>query len=149
MAIKKYGIALSLILISVLSFSQTKLPSLTVNDIDKSAAFEELVELLANSDYFIQNVEKDAGFIQVKFITKRKKGLFSRDSGNRIVYNIFIRSSDNNAVRISLQANVEKIVWDGEVYGSRDHYNDESVSNDPKDYDELLTLIESHFENRD
>lgn len=145
MTIKKYGIALSLILISVLGFSQTKLPSLTVKDIDKLAAFEELVELFTDSDYFIQNMEKDAGFIQVKFITKRKKGLFSRNSGNRVVYNIVIRSSDNNAVRIGLQANVEEIVWDGEVHGSKDYYKDEGVSSDPKDYEDILMFLESYF----
>lgn len=148
MVIKKIAITLNLILISVLGFSQTKLPSMTVKDIDKSTAFQELIELLGDSDYFIQNVNKEVGFIQVKFIKEGKKGIFSKDSGNRIVYNILIRSSDSHAVRIGLQANVEKIVWDGEVYRSKDHYNDEGISNDPKDYEELLKLIESHFEHQ-
>lgn len=147
MTIQKHVITLSLLLVSVLCFSQNKLPYLTVKDIDKTTAFDELVELLADSDYFIQNMDKDAGFIQVKFIMTRKKGLFSRDSGNRIMYNMLIKSSDNNTVRIDFQANVEKEIWNGEVFESSYYYRDEGVSHDPKDYEEIMGFIESHYEN--
>lgn len=145
--IKKYGIALGLMIISLWSFSQTKLPSLTVNDFDKPTAFEELVELLVDSDYFIQNMEKDAGFIQIKRVQKKKTGIFGKNTGDRIVYNILLREKEGGILLI-LQANVEKEVWNGQVNGSEYYYKDEGLSNDPKDYKEILTLIESHFENQ-
>jgi|GEM_PF-3678180 len=148
MIIKKYGIALSLLMASLFSFSQTKLPSMTVKDIDKSTAFEELVELLAESDYFIQNIEKDVGFIQIKRIQKKKAGIFGKNTGDRIVYNILLREREGGGVLLMLQANVEKEVWNGQVNGSEYYYRDEGVSHEPKDYEELVTLIESHFENQ-
>src|SRR5690606_8938623 len=110
MAFIKYGLSLCLLMDSFLGFSQTKLPSMTVKDIDKSTAFEELIELFGDSDYFIQIMEKDAGFIQVKFITNRRKGILSRNSGNRVIYNISIKSAVKKTIRIGLQANVEKEV---------------------------------------
>ena len=148
MIIKKYGIALGLMIISLLSFSQTKLPSLTVNDIDKPTAFEELVELLVDSDYFIQNTEKDAGFIQIKRVQKKKTGIFGKNTGDRIVYNILLRERKGGGVLLILQANVEKEVWNGQVNGSEYYYRDEGVSEDPRDYEEISAFIESHFENQ-
>ncbi|MBD1432945.1 hypothetical protein H8B06_08920 [Sphingobacterium sp. DN00404] len=147
MTIKKIGIVLSLLMVALFSFSQTKLPSMTVKDINKSTAFEELIELLGDSDYFIQNMEKDVGFIQIKRIQKKKTGIFGKNTGDRIVYNILLREKEGGILLI-LQANVEKEVWNGQVNGSEYYYRDEGVSNDLNDYEELLKLIESHFENQ-
>lgn len=119
-----------------------------VKDIDKATAFEELVELLAESDYFIQNIEKDVGFIQIKRIQKKKAGIFGKNTGDRIVYNILLREREGGGVLLMLQANVEKEVWNGQVNGSEYYYRDEGVSEDSRDYEELLKLIESHFENQ-
>lgn len=143
MTIKKYAIILNLILISFLGFTQTKLPSMTVKDTDKPTAFEELLELFAESDYFIQNIEKDAGFIQVKAVIK-KRGIFAKRAGNKIIYNIFVKQAEERVAQISLQANLEISDRTEDGY----YYRDEGVSNDPKDYEDILTLIESHFENQ-
>lgn len=141
MTIKKYGIALSLVLVSLLGFSQTKLPSMTVRDFDKRTAFEDLVELFAESDYFIQNMEKDAGFIQVKSVIK-KRGIFAKRAGNKIIYNIFVKQADERVARISLQANL--VISDRTEDGY--YYRDEGVSHDPRDYEEMLMFLASHFE---
>lgn len=143
MTIKKYAITLSLILISFLGFTQTKLPSMTVKDIDKSTAFDELVEFLADSDFFIQNIEKDAGFIQVKSVVKQR-GIFVKRAGNKITYNIFLKQISESLIQISLQANLEISDRTEDGY----YYRDEGVSEDPKDYEEILQFIESHFENQ-
>ncbi|TYR35564.1 hypothetical protein FXV77_12645 [Sphingobacterium phlebotomi] len=143
MTIKKYIITLSLILVSIFAFTQTKLPFLTVKDIDKRTAFEELVELLADSDYFIQNIEKQAGFIQVKAVIK-KRGIFAKRAGNKIMYNIFVKQASERVAQINFQANIEISDRTEDGY----YYRDEGISNDPKDYEELLKLIESHFENQ-
>jgi len=143
MLYRKYVLSLCLLLISLSGFSQTKLPSITVNDIDRSTAFEELVELFASSDFFIQNIEKDAGFIQVKVVIK-KRGIFAKRAGNKIIYNIFVKQVEERIAQINFQANLEISDRTEDGY----YYRDEGVSNDPKDYEELLTLIESHFENQ-
>lgn len=148
MAFIKYGLSLCLLMVSFMGFSQTKLPSMTVKDIDKSTAFEELIELLGDSDYFIQNMEKDVGFIQIKRIQKKKTGIFGKNTGDRIVYNILLREREGGGVLLILQANVEKEVWNGQVNGSEYYYRDEGVSYDPKDYEEIMGFIESHFENQ-
>lgn len=140
MTFLKYRISLCLLIANLFSFSQTKLPSMTVKDIDKSTAFEELVELLADSDYFIQNIEQDAGFIQVKAVIK-KRGIFAKRAGNKIIYNIFLKQVEERVAQITFQANLEISDRTEDGY----YYRDEGVSNDPKDYEELLTLIESHF----
>src|SRR5690606_19925061 len=143
MVIKKIAITLNLILISVLGFSQTKLPSMTVKGIDKSTAFQELIELLGDSDYFIQNMEKDAGFIQVKSVIKQR-GIFAKRAGNKITYNILLKQISEGLIQINFQANLEISDRTEDGY----YYRDEGISNDPKDYEELLKLIESHFEHQ-
>lgn len=63
------------------------------------------------------------------------------------MYNMLIKSSDNDTVRIDFQANVEKEIWNGEVFESSYYYRDEGVSHDPKDYEEIMGFIESHYKN--
>lgn len=143
MAMLRYGLFLCLMISSILSFSQTKLPSLTIENTDQSATFDKLVELLGDSDYFIQNMEKDAGFIQVKSVIK-KRGIFAKRAGNKIIYNILLKPTGEGATQIRLQANREISDRTEDGY----YYRDEGVSDDPKDYEELLTFIGSHLKNQ-
>ncbi|WP_133166325.1 hypothetical protein [Sphingobacterium haloxyli] len=143
MAFIKYGLSLCLLMVSSMGFSQTKLPSMTVKDIDKSTAFEELIELFGDSDYFIQNMEKDAGFIQVKSVIKQR-GIFAKRAGNRFTYNILLKQIGEGLIQINFQANPEISDRTEDGY----YYRDEGVSYDPKDYEEILAFIESHFENQ-
>lgn len=143
MARLKYGLSLCLMTLSILSFSQTKLPTLIVENLDQSTAFNELVELLGDSDYFIQNLEKDAGFIQVKSVIK-KRGIFAKRAGNKIVYNILLKPTGEGATQIRLQANREISDRTEDGY----YYRDDGVSDDPRDYEDLLTFLEAHFKNQ-
>jgi|SRR5690606_8001417 len=143
MAFIKYALSLCLLIVSVMGFGQTKLPSMTVKDIDKSTAFEELIELFGDSDYFIQNMEKDAGFIQVKSVIKQR-GIFAKRAGNKITYNILLKQISEGLIQVNLQANLEISDRTEDGY----YYRDEGVSYDPKDYEEILGFIESHFENQ-
>ena len=140
MVFSKNILSICLLFFSVSIFGQERLPFLKINDIDKSTAFDELVELFAESNFFIQTVNKEVGFIQVKRIIK-ERGLFAKRAGNRTVFNIITKALEQHAVRINIQANLE--ISDSTEDGY--YYRDEGVSYEPRDYEEIITLMESHF----
>ncbi|MBD1419994.1 hypothetical protein [Sphingobacterium chuzhouense] len=80
----------------------------------------------------------------INFFLVKQRGIFAKRAGNKITYNIFLKQISESLIQINLQANLEMSDRTEDGY----YYRDEGVSYDPKDYEEIMGFIESHFENQ-
>lgn len=147
MKISRFFVVVLFFFIVPFGFCQTKAPSLIVENLSPDDVFDSTVDFLIDSDYFIKSMDRNAGFIQVKIIDKSKKILSTR-RGQRTTFNLVLRPTEVALTTlISLQANVEELVWNGEVDADMYYYKDEGRVRDSRIYEELLDVLQEYFDN--
>src|SRR5690554_6136320 len=86
-----------LILCVTTGFSQTSTEDISFKTItvsyEKDTAFDKTIDFLQASDFFIQSVDKQAGFIQATIFLKERKKLLSAKEGEKRTLN-FLRSEE-------------------------------------------------------
>ncbi len=113
--------------------------SIDIFSSDQRTVFENTLRLLLNSDYFVQSVNKEAGFIQCKALVPDNRWLSKKD-GSIIEYNLLIRTVEKG-VRIDFQANLTEKIRMGSVGNVVNFVDDQGVTRDARYYNELMRYL--------
>ena len=108
--------------------------SIAVNT-GKEVAFDKTIDYLQTKDFFIQSVDKEAGFIQAKVFIKDRK-LLSAKVGERRTMNFILRSQVNNTT-ITLTIYSEGYFFSGNSNGH--YYEDKGIVADTSVYQGILS----------
>lgn len=102
----------------------------------KDIVFDKTIDYLQDKGYFIQSLDKQAGFIQAKvFLTSG--GLFSAKAGERRTMNLILRPADNNT-DVTLNIYVEQVY----LSSSGRYYEDKGILNDTAVYKGILAELQ-------
>jgi len=103
---------------------------------EKDIAFDRVVDRLLETDFVIQSVDKDAGFIQARAFFKDRRILSSK-KGERRTLNFVLRPH-RSGTKIVLQIYSEDYRFEGDV-GNRNYYYEENgIMDDAAVYQEIL-----------
>lgn len=118
--------------------------SILIN-VNQESIFDEVIDYLIEKGYFIQSLDKDAGFIQAKMFTENKK-LLSAKTGERITFNFFIRPQDVYSFQVILDIYVEEQSFGGDTGGSVYYYEEKGRPEDSKIYRDILEDLQKWIE---
>lgn len=107
---------------------------------DKDVVFDHTIDYLRSKDFFIQSVDKSAGFIQAKIFLKDKK-LLSSKSGERITVDFILRQRENETkVVLDIYSEELSTSWSKEMDVS--YYKDKGIVQDESLYRSMLNGLE-------
>src|SRR5690554_3524013 len=89
----------------------------------KDATFDDAVDYLQSGGFFIQSVDKQAGFIQAKKFLKEKKKAFSAKAGELRTLNFIFRPEDSGT-RVVLNIYSEIRYFGGDISNRTYYYED-------------------------
>jgi len=114
-----------------------------LTSIDQKQAFDDVINLLITSDYFIQSTDKEAGIIHCKEILT-KKGIFSVNKGTTLEYTLLFRDHAKGT-RINLQANLTEKRLTGGMNNTDYHNNDLGVTWEQIHYDSIINFLQENL----
>lgn len=124
-----------------LCFTSAVAQHFTIAEINTDSTFNKTIDFLQENKYFIQSLDKEAGFIQAKIYIKHNKVLSAKD-GERRTLNFVIRPTKNNHSKISLSIYCEENFFGGENLNRVYYYVDKGVSEDESLYKEVLDKLQ-------
>lgn len=99
-------------------------------------AFDKVIDLALNEDFFISNVDRKTNFLQMnKLSYKSKNGLIS--NGKRLTYNFVIRKKDELTSVVFLQVKIEDNLYKNYV----SYYVDKGITNDTSYYNSIIKRL--------
>ncbi|MET3112559.1 hypothetical protein AAKU52_000270 [Pedobacter sp. CG_S7] len=104
----------------------------------KDVAFDKTIDYLQAKDFFIQSVDKQAGFIQAKVFVKHKK-ILSAKVGERRTMNFILRPTGNN-INVMLNIYSEGYFFSGASNGH--YYEDKGIIDDAAVYQDILSGLQ-------
>lgn len=100
------------------------------------SVFDKVVDVALREDFFISNLDKKAGFLQLnKIFAKNKRSLVS--NGERLTYNFVIRERDESTSVIFLQIKIEENLYKNYV----SYYLDKGIINDKVYYEAIIEKL--------
>ncbi|MBE8721951.1 hypothetical protein [Sphingobacterium pedocola] len=105
-----------------------------VIDLPADAAFDQLASSLHNKGYFLANVDRSSGFIQVQIVTKYKKKMLSAKSGARRTLNFLVKPNGKAKAQIDLNIFLEERFFGGDIHNRTFYYAERELLEDPKEY---------------
>jgi len=112
--------------------------------VEKDTAFDRTMDYLQANDFFIQSVDKQAGFIQARIYKKNKK-ILSAKAGERRILNFILRSK-GRITAISLNIYLEERFFGGDVSDRSYYYEEKGVLEDKAAYQEILSTLQKVVE---
>ncbi|MGV0751445.1 hypothetical protein [Empedobacter brevis] len=109
---------------------------------NQDTAFENVLQLLLTSDYFVLSADKDSGLIQCKIVLDDSKA-FTKLEVAILEYNLLIRDNQGKGTRIYIQANLKQKIRTVKVNNSGVFNDDIGVTKKPKYYDPLIAFLTS------
>ncbi|WP_144034551.1 hypothetical protein [Sphingobacterium sp. 1.A.5] len=120
------------------AFSQDS-KSLVISNMNSNEILDNLKRFSLENDYFIQNMDKENGFVQLYYLSKGK-GLFT--SEYRLMINIFVVSHAENENILTLQIKADEMY----TKDFMTYYKDLGILPEGKSYTDLLGLIKQFFD---
>lgn len=105
--------------------------------LNSELAFEKIIDFAIHQGFFIANLDKSSGFMQVIEISDRKKNLVS--IGQRITYNILIRKNEGSRSILLVQLKVEDHMYKNYV----GYYVDKVLIDDDSYFTPIITQLKS------
>jgi len=133
-----------------ISFTYAQLPTKTQSfknisvAVEKDTAFDRMMDYLQANDFFIQSVDKQAGFIQARIYKKSKK-ILSAKAGERRILNFILRSK-GRITAISLNIYLEERMFGGDISDRSYYYEEKGVLEDKVAYQEILSTLQKVVE---
>src|SRR5690554_5391955 len=103
----------------------------------KDAAFDDTIDYLQSQGFFIQSVDKQAGFIQAKVFLKEKKKPFSAKAGELRTLNFVLRPGDSGT-KVVLNIYSEISYFGGDISNRTYYYEDNGIMDDKAVYRDIL-----------
>lgn len=128
---------------STMSAQTKKAYFVDLTSIDQNQAFDDVINLLITSDYFIQSTDNDAGIIHCKE-TVTKKGIFSVNKGKTLEYTLLLRPHEKG-IRINLQANLTEKRLTGGMNNTDYHNYDLGVTWEQIHYDGIMNFLRENL----
>lgn len=108
--------------------------------VEKDTAFDRTMDYLQANDFFIQSVDKQAGFIQARIYKKNKK-ILSAKAGERRILNFILRPK-GRITAISLNIYLEERFFGGDISDRSYYYEEKGVLEDKAAYQEILVPLQ-------
>ena len=112
--------------------------SLDLKGFSKDQTFDHLKQFAVENNYFINQLDREEGFIQLGYISKTNN-LFRNDY--KLAINVFLNAESETDSKITLQINIKKARTQNFITT----YEDEGVLKSKKGYSDLLSLINEYF----
>ncbi|WP_353096312.1 hypothetical protein [Empedobacter brevis] len=109
---------------------------------NQDTAFENVLQLLLTSDYFVLSTDKDSGLIQCKIVLDDSKA-FTKLEVDILEYNLLIHDNPGKGTRIYIQANLKQKLRSVQVNNAGVFNDDIGVTKKPKYYDPLIAFLTS------
>jgi len=119
---------------------ETSFKSITLA-FNKDITFDKVIDYLQTSDFFIQSVDKHAGFIQATIFLKEKKKLLSAKEGEKRTLNFLLRQKDDGT-RVVLNIYSETRYFGGDISTRTYFYEDNGILDDELIYREILDSLQ-------
>jgi len=107
----------------------------------KDITFDKVIDYLQTSDFYIQSVDKQAGFIQATIFLKEKKKLLSAKEGEKRTLNFLIRPTEDGT-RVVLSIYSETRYFGGDISSRTYYYEDNGIMDDEVVYREILNNLQ-------
>src|SRR5690554_221172 len=107
----------------------------------KDATFDHAIDYLQSQDFFVQSVDKQAGFIQAKKFLKGKKKLFSAKAGELRTLNFILRPGESGT-KVVLNIYNEISHFGGDISNRTYYYEDNGIMNDEAVYRDILAGLQ-------
>src|SRR5690554_5059232 len=122
---------------------ETSFKSITLG-FKKDITFDKVIDYLQTSDFFIQSVDKQAGFIQATIFLKEKKKLLSAKEGEKRTLNFLLRPTEGGT-RVVLNIYSETRYFGGDISSRTYYYEDNGIMDDEVVYREILNNLQKNI----
>jgi hypothetical protein len=119
---------------STITASAQQVSRSKVIDLAADSAFDQIVSSLHNNGYFLANLDRASGFIQVQIVTKYKKKMLSAKSGAQRTLNFLVKPNGKAKAQIDLNIFLEERFFGGDIHNRIYYYAERELLEDPKEY---------------
>ncbi|GGH30052.1 hypothetical protein FAZ19_21585 [Sphingobacterium alkalisoli] len=127
-------ITLCILTFSTITASAQQASRSKVIDLAADSAFDQIASSLHKNGYFLANLDRASGFIQVQIVTKYTKKMLSAKSGARRTLNFLVKPNGKAKAQINLNIFLEERFFGGDIHNRSYYYAEKELLEDPTEY---------------